>query len=878
MHLFFQQNPYRADGSSDLENDAKLALHLILFLTSTQNPDDGTWPGPDPVATLSTTCHSLESLHLLGWEATADKLEAGVSWLVNLPGPSSSIAEDGEILIRSHPSRFKTLAWLGRFADSQLKSDFESLEQHLDKDGLLSGVLAKPLLATMVYVDCLNHLEKQGCLSMLSQQRRARALDRIEEHVRLWQQDMQQKTHLSSINTIGDLSYAIDLLFRAERLSRRDKISKDALSTLLSALKNPERLRPISADILYCAIQLATHFPEVRRAKVVLQAWTAHLRTKYEKLDLKKEAAFFHPLVLRLLLSYHGERLKEEVIRLLLEQNRKSLESRSQSTELGLRDDFRALIKKRFEVELCEVQPLTGGITSAKVFRVRFSLKLRSTGEEGECRTDTYHPSPDTLVIKTDSPESLRRAIGRYRGLPDALKPHFAQYGDPQVIGATPYPKSYLVMEDLTHMTTLRQVIDRIDIGTLSREQKNEMERVCHTVSGGLFSLYDQTRRGDRDFSGPQLSRLYIGDLEKNLIRICRPDRFPHLKTWLQAFWLGERRYSSIEYYLGKLASHEEKLRVPYLMLVHGDCHTRNIMLDPQLHRIKLIDMDNLDYDGDYIRDLALLIEDVSVFRFLFDDGYRFSLDKGQIRYMASPVKPRVIENTIEYSPFSSQATRLFQQCMLQHMELHAQAINDQFWKERLWLALAASLMFLVAKQTEKEYATVLYVEAVKLLDELVSHLDKGLPLGDIPFPGKHPAGVCRERDTSGLVPAWFHDNSVLADVHTGIIAFDPHLWYELGSSGRVAQYFAANSRRPFALIDGKKQPPCVLLACPLDALDDPLGLAQERETNSAFRTALLVSEDQNSSEVLRLVRQALQAWRTSEAVRAVSKHRGVKL
>ena len=70
MHSFFQQNPFSADAASDLQNDAKLALHLVLFLLSTQNPDDGTWGGVHTGVKLRNTAHALEALHMLGWEGT----------------------------------------------------------------------------------------------------------------------------------------------------------------------------------------------------------------------------------------------------------------------------------------------------------------------------------------------------------------------------------------------------------------------------------------------------------------------------------------------------------------------------------------------------------------------------------------------------------------------------------------------------------------------------------------------------------------------------------------------------------------------------------------------------------------------------------------
>jgi hypothetical protein len=862
MHLFFQQNPFRADAASDLQNDAKLALHLVLFLLSTQNLDDGTWGGVHTGAKLRNTAHALEALHMLGWEGTVGTVEAGIAWLINLPDLFGF--EGGEEdLIRLNPSRFKTLAWLGEFRTAQLRKDFEDLEEHLDEDGLLRGIMAKQLLATIVYVDCLHYLDQEKLLSLYSQERWMRALDCIEHHVSLWYQDQQQKTQHSHISTpnAGDLSYAIDLLFRAGKLSRQDEISNDILVELISELKRSKNSDPMKSDTLYCAIQLVSHFPEVTRAREAVRNLIHHLAIRYERQTLRREPSFFHPLVLRLLLTYHGDRLKAEMTRLLLDHEWQNLELRRQSEEQSLKDDLGALIKSRFEVAISEVQRLTGGMTSAEIFRVHFSLKLSSVNEGQEVEINTYHPSPGSLVIKNGSLDSLRRSIQRYQSLPNILKPYFAKHaGEPQVLEVTSGATGYLIMEDLTYMKTFHSFITRLDRGILSRTQAEDLNRACDIICTRLFAIYDQTKRSDTDFFGPQLSRIYISAMEKSLIGMCRVNKFPHLKSWFRGFWLGERKYLSIEYYLRKIESHGAKLKVPYLMLIHGDCHSRNIMLDDPLHQLKLIDLDHLDEDGDYIMDHARLIEDVSILGFLLDDGYRFHLHNSQIHFPSDSDKPKVIENKIKYPPFSSEAVRLFQQNMLQNLELYAQAINDKFWKKRLWLALATNLMFLVSKQTEKGYGTVVYVEAVKLLDELVSCLDKGVPLADIPFPDKHPTGVDREVGRDALtLPSWYQESSILTDVHDGMIDLDPAVKYELTSSGRVAQYFATNSQRLFAVIDGKKQPPSVLLACLPQALDDPLGMAQERKTGSALQTILPISENNEVSAVVELVQQVFE-------------------
>jgi hypothetical protein len=283
-------------------------------------------------------------------------------------------------------------------------------------------------------------------------------------------------------------------------------------------------------------------------------------------------------------------------------------------------------------------------------------------------------------------------------------------------------------------------------------------------------------------------------------------------------------------------------------------------MLDDQRYQVKLIDLDNLDYDGDYVKDVALLLEDVCVFRFLFDDTYRFHLPRERIRFLSASPEHRVIQNEIDYPPLTSAAVRLFQECMLRHVESFALRIGDRSWKERLWLAMAVSLMFLVPKHEEKEQATVLYVEAVKLLDDLVAHLGGQSPLPELPFPGTHgPVRGAEDEPQDRRPPYWEHKGSRLAALHQGILALDPGIACEPDGSGLVGRYFSRGSARPFAVVDARKRPPILLLACTVHDLDDPVGLVHSLGPKSVFRAVLEMPEEVSTETAITHVRRALQ-------------------
>lgn len=279
-------------------------------------------------------------------------------------------------------------------------------------------------------------------------------------------------------------------------------------------------------------------------------------------------------------------------------------------------------------------------------------------------------------------------------------------------------------------------------------------------------------------------------------------------------------------------------------------------MLDSALRRFKLIDLDKLDNDGDYIRDIAWLIEDVCVFRFVFDEDYRFFLAPESIE-----LAPDGMDTYIRYPAFGTDATDLFQQQIMQGVTEFAEKREDTHWKPRLWLALATSLLSLVHKQTQKEYATVIYVEAIRLLDELVAHFE-GRRLDDIPFRGEHPVGVDKTlRAADRVEPSWYQDNTLLTVVHDMLLRVAPDVKCKLTGLGENVQYFGVQSRRPFAVLDGGRQPALLRLAISLRELRNTSRLAMKPEDNSFLKTAVEITSDLDVGSLLNVVEQAYSVF-----------------
>ena len=738
MDRFFIDHPYDPVGATDFEQDVELALYLVVFFKTTYDPNEGVWRGKDMLGTVRNTCHALDVLHLLGFPILGpDLLETAITWLINLPGLDHIAAEEEE-RIRLYPSRFKTLISHGILGHQRVCTDFGDLHSHLSEDGLISGVMVSPLLSTLIYVDCARMLAQSGTLRSKWRAGLDRGLDAIMREVGLWHQDQTDYSGRSKVWDTGDLSYAVDVLLRNDMLGIGDELVQAAYARMCQQIEQQTRTKSISTDTLYCGVQLSTHFPNDPVARAATQSLIHDIRVRYQQANLAKETDFFHAVVLRLLCARHGEALRQGLGRLLVERHQQSLALQWQSEGQQEREQFAGVIGDRLSVKIDDAQPLSGGITEAKVFRVEFCFEFATASESDGFRNPprAFYPNPNSLVIKRDTLDRIRRSIRQYEQLPDTARPFFARHvGPPQVIPGDASGLGFLVLEDLTYMDTLRDVLNWLDQGALSAANADRIERACGVVCDAAVAIYDDTKRDATHFFGTQLFNLYLSCVEAGLTALTRHDRFPQIKPWLSGFMLDNRRFFSAEHYLNKVTQYSAVLRVPFLGLVHGDFHSRNIMLDETLRHVKLVDLDHVTDNGDYIADFACLLEDVAVYRFLIDPDFRFRLDVDEVSF------PNMTDQSdgtdVLYPAVSREAVRHFQQCLLARIESFAEGIGDARWRERLWLALASALFQLAARQLDMVCAAVAYVEGVKLLDDLVSHLSRDeMALAGIPFPG----------------------------------------------------------------------------------------------------------------------------------------------
>jgi len=748
--------PFDTGATIESARIADLVIHLLLHFEKKCDPKLHVWLGERYTLTLQNTAYVLEALQQLNLQGIIDPLvEHATEWLLEMPGRREFSAEESNAL-RPHPARIKTLALLGK-VDADLLGDFAKLSDLLDpRDGWISAppIDLHPVLVTLIWSETTLYLEKLGFVDAGLRLKQQKAFSAIASAFEVWVDKSLPllrsgnlpvsevgRNRPGEIVSFGDASYALYLLLRSGQL-RIDSPQADAARQILSEFIR-KRSSKRRYNFLHCSIHLQTYFWQNSETRDVLDGFVRELFENYRNNNYQDESIPFHALALRLFAMHEGELLHQTILSKLWQHNRETVEDHRHSQEQRLREDLIKVIRQSVEVDLTAFQKITGTRARGEVYRLKFNLMTKARDEMAV----PVHSRELRLVVKKGSPQMLERSIERYHKLPDSLKSLFASH-----TGVQKHDDgiAYLLMHDLVAMHPLSEVIVDLDHQTHS-DRLPRMETAAQTVASSLNALHRQSTVSS---VVGQLYWTYLTPISDSIRQICHPLAFPEIKPWLdRPFKVNGHSYEKLDFYVKQLKRFEQRLQFSKAGYVHGDCHSRNIMLGDDLSSAVFVDIDTLSSSDDYMVDYGLLFEDVMIYQSLPRGDNVRQLDWNTIQTNAA--NTTAPESYITYPPFpyKSESAMLFQKYMLGHLEQYALSIKDRNWKSRLWLAIARGLFLLASRQLDStaiepqrrnssrpeqeiKLIQVSCAEAVRLLHELIAHLDRqsNSPLPDLPF------------------------------------------------------------------------------------------------------------------------------------------------
>ena len=733
----------RTSGLRDIHLDAYLTLNLLDRLDKLQYPWEHTWSKERITQQdIAGVCQVAEAIHKLPLASLPERLiRPALDWLVTLSVPLRSRARPlQDESLRLFPNRLKTLAVLNAFArEPHIRSDFVALSNKFSPTECKIKLEPNPNdskmdLVTLIWLDTLLHLAKSNIEIFEWQHEMTASLDSLEHSLEHLANSAAPNGDFA-LEKLRDKSYAFDILIRAERLTVDSALFMQIVENLIGSLRQHRPGRPYAPGELYAALQLASHAPQHVFAADTVRLLLRELRET--NVPSLREPMAYDALLLRLLATVHGTQLNRTLEEVLWERMRDASDNEERAQANRRNEDLIRVLQTHFYIQLGRPEILSEGHATRVYrlpFRSQFGVRFSSEPRSNEM--------PMNVIVKESPLPALLHAADAYESLPASLKPLFAMHGHPESFDGNPRGKWYLMMHDLEGYYTLRQELDALesDGRRLFLRQQMQLAAIVQNVARGLNALHRESKPHHPDIHA--VDNLYLVPLNRHLGELSRRS-FAGLRRLMYAdFNANDILYNRLGKYLSGLRRHEKKLRPPQLGLVHGDCHSRNIMLN-EAGNLKFIDLENLEPEEDYLLDYALLLEDVAMYRFISSEEISLTFQDPNGKTDTGKIVPQ-----IRYTRFTPSAMALsFQENLLRELEQFALSIGDSEWRPRLWLAIARALTLLSVRRfletpmtmqanEQDNIVAMLYAESIRLLDELLMYFDGQADLSYVPFPG----------------------------------------------------------------------------------------------------------------------------------------------
>lgn len=268
-------------------------------------------------------------------------------------------------------------------------------------------------------------------------------------------------------------------------------------------------------------------------------------------------------------------------------------------------ENIKKALREWIEIELGEPDMLKLGLSEANVVRIKPGI----FNPMDDSRDNMLRSS---LIVKYGPVEEIERERQNYNRLPGRIRGNFvsipdASYTDQQ------RQRAFVIMQDLTHYQTLFEIYDRL--------LKPDNPRIGGLLSEFLLNIH----RGDGEpitlSRANHLRELYLLPMmqQLNYISAHMENRDIVSEEDATRFYQIEQKLNHL---LAGIMQHQQQIPAFPLAYMHGDLHSRNIMIRTQQksgisrrteHEFRLIDLESLRLDGDAAHDAGQLVVDLSL-------------------------------------------------------------------------------------------------------------------------------------------------------------------------------------------------------------------------------------------------------------------------
>jgi 5-methylthioribose kinase len=307
------------------------------------------------------------------------------------------------------------------------------------------------------------------------------------------------------------------------------------------------------------------------------------------------------------------------------------------------------------------------------------------------------------MVIKFSSRGISEKESGIFGSMPEHIRSHFVDFREHTPVG----DRSFMVMPDLWEFKTFEECLYNGLVTTATLTQS--VFETIRKIQSPVVEKTVTTRTDSLDLS--RFFSLYLTNIAETLYEL--PHIFMDYNKWTFIPEKNEGLKVNNVFIMPALSSFRDIITrldafsSPITPFIHGDCHSRNIMVHPTSLAVKFIDIDQFQARGDYIYDFGVLLADLQVFGPLLNSRH-FKID----------VHDRTdFSFELDTQPTVEDAVRIIEARI---EELAMGELKDSNWRARLALAKARYLFKMLKRLKEYDKRFAAYCEASKMLQSIV--------------------------------------------------------------------------------------------------------------------------------------------------------------
>lgn len=313
--------------------------------------------------------------------------------------------------------------------------------------------------------------------------------------------------------------------------------------------------------------------------------------------------------------AYFGVSLKE---RSWIDGLRRHAE---QYIEPSAEESVRIALQQWIDIDIVKAKPLELGMSGSSVLRIHPKISIPML--------DDLRIPEMSLIVKYGPSAEIEKERQNYKHLPEHIKEHFVRI--PNKSYTNDQGQTFVIMQDLNNYTTIFENYEWL--------LHNQPEQAARRLLRCLTAIHKGAGGEQRLSTNKHLLDIYIVPMVRESEQIVAAAEYVRRRGSSHDTQRMEG-FLDINSKLQKLITSVSVLGAFPLAFMHGDLHTRNIMVKkargprkPSSYEYKLIDLEKMRQDGDAAHDAGQLLVDLDLLHLHRVPQRQVNVDMGLLKF-----------------------------------------------------------------------------------------------------------------------------------------------------------------------------------------------------------------------------------------------------